>query len=169
MSVATLISLEEYLCTSYHPDCDFIDGEVVERNLGRRKHSYAQGEIVAWFRSRRDVLKLQAFPELRMQVSARRIRIPDVAVSEIPVPDEEIFTTPPYLCIEVMSPSDTIAAMQDRMDDYLQFGVPNLWVIDPWKHRGWHVTAQGWATATAGIMRTADWHIAMPLADVLMP
>lgn len=62
-------------------------------------------------------------PELRMRVAPDRVRIPDVVVCEVPLPDEEIFTTPPYLCIEVMSPDNTIAAMQDRLDDYLQFGV----------------------------------------------
>ena len=68
-----------------------------------------------------------------------------------------------------MSPDDTIAAMQDRLDDYLQFGIPNIWVIDPGKHRGWRVTAAGWATAGDSIMRTADGRVAMPLADVLLP
>jgi len=92
----------------------------------------------------------------------------------MPLPEEEVFTTPPYLCIEVMSADDTVAAMQDRLDDYLKFGVPNIWVIDPFfnsrgQHRGWHVTAEGWATAAGGVMRTADGRIAMPLADVLLP
>ena len=68
-----------------------------------------------------------------------------------------------------MSPDDTVLGMQDRLDDYLQFGVPNLWVVDPYKHRGWSVTAAGWATAADGVMRTADGRIAMPLADVLLP
>jgi Uma2 family endonuclease len=93
-----------------------------------------------------------------MQVAPGRVRIPDVVVSEIPLPDEEVFTSPPYLCVEVMSPDDTIAAMQDRLDDCLHFGVANVWVIDPWKHRkhrGWHVTAAGWATAEGGVMRIA--------------
>jgi len=122
MGVGALISVDEYLRTSYHPDRDFIEGEVLE----------------------------------------------------LPVPVEEIFTSPPYLCVEVMSPDDTIAAMQDRLDDYLQFGVPNVWVIDPYfnkegKHRGWHVTAEGWATAIDGVMRSADKRIAMPLVDVLLP
>jgi Uma2 family endonuclease len=106
---------------------------------------------------------------VRTRLGPNRIRIPDVVVSELPLPDEEVFTSPPYLCIEVMSPHDTIAAMQDRLDEYLDFGVPNVWVVDPWKHRGWHVTAEGWATAIDGMMRTADGRIAMPLADVLLP
>jgi hypothetical protein len=32
--VPALLSLEEYLRTSYHPDCDFVDGHLEERNLG---------------------------------------------------------------------------------------------------------------------------------------
>jgi Uma2 family endonuclease len=168
MGSTTLISVEEYLRTSYRPDCDYIEGEVLERNVGKKKHSYAQGKIVSWLDRRKDSLKLEALPELRMLVAAGKIRIPDVVACEIPMPDEEVFTTPPYLCVEVMSPDDTISAMQDRLDDYLQFGVPNIWVIDPWKHRGWRITADGWA-AESGVMRTADGRIAMPLSDVLLP
>ncbi len=169
MGAGILIPVEDYLRTSFHPDCDFIDGEVLERNVGERKHSYAQGEILSWFNRRKDIQLLQSLPELRTQVAPSRVRIPDVVVCEVPIPDEEVFCSPPYLCIEVMSPDDTIAAMQDRLDDYLQFGVPNVWVIDPWKHRGWRVTAEGWATAAGAVMRTADGRIAMPLADVLLP
>ena len=169
MGVGTMISVDEYLRTSFHPDCDFVEGAVLERNTGKRKHAYAQGEIASWFNQRKNVQKLQSLPELRMRVGPNRIRIPDVVVAEMPIPEEEVFTSPPYLCVEVMSPDDTVAAMQDRLDDYLQFGVPNVWVIDPWKHRGWQVTAGGWATAADGVMRTADGRIAMPLADVLLP
>jgi len=169
MSVGTLLSIGDYLNTTYRPDCDFIDGQVVERNVGKRKHGYAQAEITGWFIQRKSTLRLQPITELRLRVAAGRVRIPDVLVAEIPIPDEEVFTTPPYLCIEVMSPDDTINGMQDRIDDYLRFGVPNVWVIDPEKHRGWRVTSEGWATATHGNMRTADGRVAMPLSDVLLP
>lgn len=104
-----------------------------------------------------------------MRVSSTCIRVADIVVCQLPLPEEEIFTIPPWLCIEVMSPDDTIAAMQDRIDDYLQFGVPNVWVVDRWKHRGCSVTAKGWATATDGIMRTADGRVELPLAEVLLP
>ena len=36
------ISLEEYLQTSYHPDCDYVDGEVQERNWGEFDHATVQ-------------------------------------------------------------------------------------------------------------------------------
>lgn len=169
MGVGTLISVDEYLRTSFDPDCDFVEGEVLERNVGKRRHSYAQIRIGAWFVHRQQDLRLEPMTELRMRVGPNKIRIPDVLVSEMPLPDEEVFTSPPYLCIEVMSPDDTMASLQDRLDDYLHFGVPNVWVVDPWKHRGWHVTADGWANAVGGIMRTADGRIALPLVDVLLP
>jgi len=34
MQAASLVSLEEYLSTSYDPDCDYVDGAVLERNVG---------------------------------------------------------------------------------------------------------------------------------------
>lgn len=169
MGNGPLISVDEYLRTSFRPDCDFIDGEVLERNVGRRRHAYAQTQVAAWFSLRAEIPRLRPLIALRMRVSHNRIRIPDVVVSEMPLPDEEVFTSPPYLCTEVMSPEDNVAAMQDRLDDYLNFSGPNIWVIDPYKHRGWHVTANGWATAATGIMRTADGRVAMPLVDVLLP
>jgi len=174
MGVGTLISVDEYLRTSFHPDCDFVDGEVLERNVGKRRHGYAQARVAAWFVQRQKALRLEPLTELRMRVGPNKIRIPDVVVSETPLPDEEVFTSPPYLCIEVTSPNDPMASLQDRLDDYLHFGVPNVWVIDPFfighgKHRGWRVTADGWATAVDAVMRTADGRIAMPLVDVLLP
>lgn len=34
-----LIPVEEYLSTAYRPDCDYVDGEVLERNVGETPHS----------------------------------------------------------------------------------------------------------------------------------
>jgi hypothetical protein len=34
MATNVLIPVSEYLKTSYSPDCDYVDGEVQERNLG---------------------------------------------------------------------------------------------------------------------------------------
>jgi Uma2 family endonuclease len=169
MGVGTLISAEEYLRTSYHPDCHYVDGEVIERNAGQKNHSYAQTRIAAWFVQRIETLRLEPFTELRAQVRPHRFRVPDVLVSGMPSPEEQVFTSPPYLCIEIMSPDDTIGSLQDVLDDYLAFGVPNVWVIDPWKHRGWAISAAGWATATDGVMRTSDGLVDMPLAEVLPP
>ena len=47
MRTAALVSLEEYLATSYHPDCDYVDGMLTERNVGQKDHSKLQGEVFA--------------------------------------------------------------------------------------------------------------------------
>ncbi len=43
-----------------------------------------------------------------------------------PEPEEQVLTSPPFICIEVLSKDDTLANMQERIDDYLKFGVPML-------------------------------------------
>jgi Uma2 family endonuclease len=169
MAVDTLISVEEYLRTSFHPDRHFIDGQVVERNVGQTRHAFAQAEIAAWFIQRRKNLRLQPLTELRVRVAPPRVRVPDVVIAEIPIPEEDVFTSPPYLCIEIMSPDDTKASTQPSLNDYLSFRVPNIWVVDPWKHRGWMVTARGRARADDGVMRTANGRVAIPLSEVLLP
>jgi Uma2 family endonuclease len=131
MSNATLVSVDEYLATSYHPDCDFVDGQLVERNERTKDHSKLQREVLAWFRERRRELRLTAFPEQRVQVAQRRFRVPDVCVLPVPEPDEQIFTQPPHICVEVLSPKDTFPKLQERLDDYLAMGVPNIWLLDP--------------------------------------
>ena len=40
-------------------------------------------------------------------------------------------TRPPILCIEVLSKDDTASGLEERVQDYLRFGVPTVWVIDP--------------------------------------
>jgi Uma2 family endonuclease len=44
-----LISLEEYLRTSYHPDADYVDGEIEERNLGEYEHARLQYVLAGIF------------------------------------------------------------------------------------------------------------------------
>jgi hypothetical protein len=38
----TAIPVEEYLRTTYHPDMEYVDGQLVERNVGERRHSRLQ-------------------------------------------------------------------------------------------------------------------------------
>jgi hypothetical protein len=42
MATAALIPVSEYLATTYRPACDYIDGEVKERNVGRQFHAALQ-------------------------------------------------------------------------------------------------------------------------------
>jgi Uma2 family endonuclease len=166
MSTSTLVSVQEYLATSYRPDCDFEDGVLVERNVGQKDHSRLQRRIVMWFGARIDNLNLEPFPEQRVKVSANRFRIPDVSVVVLPEPQEQVFVDPPYICVEILSPDDSFPKMQQRFDDYLNMGVTNIWVLDPSTRRGWSITRQGHLEALDGVLRTNDGRVEMPIADL---
>ena len=83
-----------------------------------------------------------------------------------PEPDEEIFTRPPFLCVEILSPEDRMSRMQERIDDYLEFGVEYVWVVDPRSRRAWIYRLEGMREVHDGVLRTTKPNIEIPLADV---
>src|ERR1700732_556782 len=121
MPTSVMVSVEEYLNTSDHPDCDYVDGRVVERNLGELDHSDLQTEIAVYFRLRRKQWQVHAFVEQRVQVSATLFRVPDICVLVGDFPTEQIFRTPSFLAIEVLSKKDRKREVQEKIDDYLRF------------------------------------------------
>ncbi len=156
MSAGTLVSIEEYLSTSYRPDRDYIEGVLQERNVGEWSHGRLQGALFVYFSKREKTSGLFAGLEQRVQVARDRFRIPDVClVRESDV--KPIITEPPVLCIEVLSRDDTVSSLEERVNDYLQFGVPTVWVLDPATRRGYVYTAGGIRTeALDGILRAAN-------------
>lgn len=149
MSTATAVSLKEYLNTSYRPDCDYLDGELLERNVGEIDHSWLQGMLVHYLISRKKQWGISVLPETRVQVKARRFRVPDITVIAGDLPPGPIITNPPFLCIEILSPSDRLTEMQERIDDYLSFGVSYVWLINP-------RTRQTYVYSSAGIREVRD-------------
>jgi Uma2 family endonuclease len=142
MATGTLVSVKEYLSTSYDPDVDYVDGVIEERNLGEFDHASLQMAIAAYFYARRKQLGITVVPEQRVQVSPTRFRIPDVCVT-LGHPGEQIFTKPPFICIEILSPEDRLPRLQQRVTDYLKMGVPYVWVLDPQTRAAWVWTTDG--------------------------
>ncbi len=162
----TLISVEEYLASSYEPDCDYVDGHIEERNLGEWNHGTLQARIGAYFLTRYEKDGVQVASELRVQVKAKRFRIPDVCVV-LGDPGEEILTKPPFLCIEILSPEDRMSRIKERINDYLAMGVPYAWVLDPQTKRAYCVTmAGGWREVTDGVLRTENPVLEVPLSEI---
>ena len=166
MATGTLVSVEEYLSTSYRPDCEYIDGVILERNLGEFDHSSLQTAFAAYFLFRRKQWKLMAVVEQRVQVKPTRFRVPDVCVLLGREPQDQIITTPPFICIEILSKKDTVDSVQDRVDDYLAMGVSYVWVINPRSRRAFAYTTQGIGEAKDGILRTENPEFVVPLEEV---
>jgi Uma2 family endonuclease len=159
---ATLVPVEEYLRTNYDPDCEYVDGQVVERNLGEKPHSRIQRRLTVYLDPVTKELGMEVLPEQRVQVSATRFRVPDVIV--LRESDERIVTSPPFICIEVLSKDDTMYYMQEKIDDYLRFGVPYIWIVNPRNKKGYVVTQAGMVEATSGVLETKDPVVSLPLS-----
>ena len=56
--------------------------------------------------------------------------------------------------------------MQRRIDDYLKFGVPNVWLVDPVERRAWTYNVNGSTEVKDGMLRTANPSIEVSLAEV---
>ncbi len=132
MSSATLIPVSEYLETIYRPDCEYIDGELLERNVGEREHSALQAIIVGIFQANRRAWDVFGLPELRNQVSGSNYRVPDVCILRTSDPRDRIVRKAPLICIEILSSGDTFREFRKKIDNYIGMGVEHIWTLDPW-------------------------------------
>jgi Uma2 family endonuclease len=165
-SSTTLVPIAEYLSTSYRPDREYVDGVVLERTVGERDHSITQREFLTYLHSRRAEFGISVFPEQRIQVRPNRYRVPDICAVQGPDPQEQVFTHPPFLCIEILSKDDRMSEMQERIDDYLDFGVRYVWVVDPVARRAWVYTTAGSVETRDGVLRTQNPDLAVPLDEI---
>jgi len=147
MATTTHLPLDQYLATSYHPDCDYIDGEIEERNLGEREHARLQTALILWLGPKVKAWNLEVLVEQRVRVSPQRVRVPDVCLVSLDAPYEKVIATPPFAVIEILSPEDRVARYNDRLEDYRRMGVANIWVADPMERRGFDWNA-GWQERT---------------------
>ncbi len=160
-----LISVEEYLASSYKPDCDYVDGHIVERNLGERVHGRIQLRVALMLNGQAKQ-GAEVLTEVRVQVKPSRFRIPDICIA-VDNSDEPILTTPPFLCIEVLSPEDRMSRIEARIQDYLEMGVPYVWVLDPQTKQAYIATAaEGLREVKSGVLTTADPAFEVPLAAI---
>jgi len=160
------VSVEEYLHTSYEPDCDYVDGELVDRHTGMRDHSRMLVQVSAYLGTRYEGAGFEVLVVLTMQVSPTRFRVADVCVVRVEPVIEQILTRPPLIVIEILAPEDRVMAMQQKIDDYVAFGVPNIWLIDPETRRAFICTGEGWLESKDLVLRTTDGSIVLPLPEV---
>ncbi len=139
----TVIPIEEYLRTSYKPDVHFVDGEIEERNVGEYDHAKIQSLISAIFSNNEEAWGTDAVVEQRIRINSSRVRICDVAILHLDAPHEPVTQTPPYICIEILSPEDRLSRAQLVLADYFAMGVPNVWLIDPIRRIAYAFNARG--------------------------
>jgi Uma2 family endonuclease len=128
------VSLEEYLNTSYDPDVEFVDGVLVERNIGDWSHSLIQTNVL--FALRRKYPRLKVVAGLRSNTAATRYRIPDVSVL-LAAPHTDYLLDAAFVAVEVLSEDDVMSKVTRKLKEYAAKGVPNIWLIDPREQLMW--------------------------------
>lgn len=164
MSTAALVTLADYMGRTTDPDCEYLEGRLVERNPGEIGHGDAQGRTYAFV-----LLNAPGFwagVEIRVQVRPNRFRVPDVVIVRGGRPAGRIITAPPEVAVEVLSPEDRAADVQDKIDDYLRFGVAAVWLIDPERQRAWVHTPEGAREAQDRVLRNPAGDLEVPLSAV---
>jgi Uma2 family endonuclease len=128
-----LVSVEKYLATSY-PDGDreYLDGLVVERNLGSDPHSALQQILAEYLGSQARQLGLSVRPECRTQTTATRYRVPDILVLARPYKTVHgAVVDAPFLVVEILSPDDRQMDTLQRFREYELRGVQHIVQMDP--------------------------------------
>jgi Uma2 family endonuclease len=88
---------------------------------------------------------------LRLYISAEpRYRIPDICLKAFPHRANPILEKPD-LVIEILSPDDRPAEVLRKIADYLQAGIPRIWIVDPYQRTVMEADAAGFRE-TANLM-----------------
>ena len=131
---------EDLLAMPNEVDYELINGELVERHSGAESSWIASnliGLIYLWCRGRlpghlfTNDCGYQCFAD-----DPTKVRKPDVSfVRKGRFPGERVprgyIDIPPDLVVEVLSPNDLASEAAVKVEDYLDAGVPLVWVISP--------------------------------------
>ncbi len=132
MAATTGIPIEVFLQSDeYEPAADYVDGVVEERSAGETGHSFWQAAIMKWFLKHEVEWQIFVCPELRIQTSATRFRVADVALLDRSAPLSQVTTHPPLAVFEVLSPEDRVQRQTRKLGDYAAMGIREIWVVDP--------------------------------------
>jgi Uma2 family endonuclease len=118
--------------------CELVDGVLVEKPMGTLESLVAIEMAFALRRYLEDhPLGVVLGADGLLQIGPKLVRGPDVSFiswERFPgrtLPTERVWAVVPDLAVEVLSPGNTPAEMERKVNDYLAAGTKVVWVIDP--------------------------------------
>jgi Uma2 family endonuclease len=128
-----LVSVDEYLNTSYHPDAEFVDGVIIPRSMPTYPHSVLQLIIGSYLRKFRDEFHIGVASECRVELVERSLyRIPDLLLCSRPVNlADKALKSVPLAVVEISSPDDRMHQQMARFKEYWSRGVRQILIFDP--------------------------------------
>jgi len=163
MHSQAFVPMERYRRKLYRPDRDYIDGHLEARNWGESPHARLQLRLAVAL-LKQVPAGFEVLPSIRIRVAESRIRVADICVAH--ASEEPIVTTPPVLCVEVVSPRDRMTRILQRTRDYLQMGVPYVWLVETETRSSFVATpGEGLREVKSGVLRTENPSLQVPLSE----
>lgn len=117
------------------PHYEYWFGEAIQKHMPTLLHSILQGLLFALIRQR----GWHAATELRLKISKLAYPVPDVAASssqlEGPYPTRGV-----ELCVEILSPGDSLKALFAKGAHYLDWGVGTVWILEGEQQRAFRMS-----------------------------
>lgn len=122
---------------------ELIRGEVVEMTRPGVRHggicAAVATALLNWARPEQKGRVVSNDSGIQTERDPDSVRGPDVFFIRMDrLPDgnypEGWLEIPPDLCVEVLSPNDRWSEVIEKINEYFQLGVPEVWVLDPATH-----------------------------------
>lgn len=163
MAAATSpLSLEEFhrLYDDVKPYREYWFGQAIPKPMANSLHSAMQSALMSLLQ--RDGWK--ALPEVTLKLVSDAEPIPDIIASRRKI--EQPYPTKPFeLAIEIRSPSDLLKNIFKKGKYYLDWGVGNVWIVDPEARTAWLMTQEHpepvWIHPD-GSLRVEDTELSLP-------
>lgn len=126
MATKAPATAEQYLHMTFEYDAEFVRGEIVERTWPDTRHSRAQAAVCFRLEELRSQFRLLPCIGIRMKLNADLYRVADVAVFA-----------------EIITREDRYHDVMEKFEEYRVWGVPNLWLVDPYAQRLWSYSQDG--------------------------
>jgi Uma2 family endonuclease len=135
----SLVSVEDYLRSSYKPACEYIDGVLWQKPMPTYKHGKMEYRVSMLINTAG--IGFEAIPEQTVQLRSTKFLVPDVAVQRTADLQQPYPSEPIHLCVEILSPEDRLTDTVAKCQAYHAWGVKDCWIIDPDGQRCWQYSA----------------------------
>ena len=139
MATATHLSLEEFhrLYDGVKPNYEYWFGEAIQKPMATNLHGALQFVIMMFLRAQGWMVASEA--TLKLVPDAEPV--PDVIASREVLP--RLYSTGAVgICVEILSPQDRLKRTIEKGKNYLDWGVPSVWIIEPQTRTAWMLTRE---------------------------
>jgi Uma2 family endonuclease len=130
---------------------------------GRERHSWLHTALAAYLFNRRRPWHIRVYSSPSIWIAPNKCPVPDLAVVSGEEPAEQALQMPPQLVIELVLPEDGTIRVNNKIQQWRDFGVPYVWVVDPETLESELHDGRGRTSLDDGVLRIPGTAIEVPL------